>query len=538
MYLKPINYDHRGACFDMNIFLFALFKTAYGVVFFIITVLILFFSGGTYSYKKEFLLSNTEIFFVIIAIYVICIAFFLLYKRKELYRLFHFPITIDKTVAITTVCLFITQLFVFYNAFFFSGWDSNMVRSLADTLITGSDQTDISLYLSQYPNNLLISYIYYFLQKFIRSFEFFSTRYSYMCIVVVNCVINCTTCLLTYKTTKVFATPSTALLAYCLVVFCCGSSGWSIIWYSDALTLFSPILCVYLYCKEYRSDKMSYIGLAAIGTVSAISYFLKPQCLFVFIAAVLLEGVHLVQNYSLKSFFRPIVLCISAVFIWAMVNTTLNTANQKYGIHIDSSKPFGMSHFLMMGANEQTNGGYWAEDVLFSAEFVDPNQRSEANYDVFVHRIKEMGTGVVAHLQKKMLTTFNDGSFAWGMESRFFMQFPKTHRTSIASFIKSVYCGNNRSYLETIQHCTWLFVLFFSLVTVTINKNYTHKRELSLVWITLLGFVLYELLFEVRARYVYIFVPLFCCLAAIGFRNVTLSILTRINNITNYRYLK
>lgn len=50
--------------------------------------------------------------------------------------------------------------------------------------------------------------------------------------------------------------------------------------------------------------------------------------------------------------------------------------------------------------------------------------------------------------------------------------------------------------------------------------NHKHAKTLNILWLTWIGLTVFELLFEVRARYLYTNVPLFCVLAAVGIENI------------------
>ncbi len=432
-----------------------------------------------------------------------------------------YTLNIDKFVLVATVILFLGQCYVFYNTYFLSGWDTGAMRDFVDTIMNGGDRGVINNYFSCYPNNLFISYLYLLIQKINNGLGVFNGVYSYMCIVVLNCAINAFSCWLSYKTARTFVSPVFALVAYIFCVFSVGISGWSIICYSDSLALFIPILSVYLYCKQYKNARMKMVGLISAGFVSAVGYFIKPQCLFVLIGILILEVLNLVGKTSLRSLLRPITLCLVVVIVFSITNIGLEHLNNKYNIEIDKERTFGYSHFLMMGANQKNNGIFLPEDVYFSNSFATSEQRKEANMDVFVERVTSMKSGLLTHLTKKMLTTFNDGTFAWGIEGNFFAVVPENINNKMAPFLKSIYCfGNRVAYFATFQHVVWLFILLCSLLTVFSKKANYDQNKLSLLWIVLLGFVLYEMLFEVRARYVYIFVPLLCTLVPIGVRNV------------------
>lgn len=502
----------------MKNFFFSLCRTAYGFVYFSIAALLLFFPAFSYACKKEFLLSNIGILGTLVLLFIIFVVFYGFIRKKPTLQRFRPCVNVDKAVLTATVLLFVAQCYIFYNTFFLTGWDAEVIRYSVNIVMEGWNRANLSSYFSTYPNNVPIFYFYWFLQKLNRGFGIFTGDYSYMCVVVVNCAINAVSCFLTYKTAKIFTSSKTALVAFCLAVFSIGFSGWSVICYSDALALLCPILCAYLYCRTYKHTYTKILGLIGSGAISAIGYFIKPQCLFLFIAAVLVECARSIHHFSFKKLLRPVVLCAAVLVIFVSVNSMLDAVNQRYQVKIDESKTLGVTHFLMMGANEQTNGVFSGKDVDFSKSFADAQQRSQANLEVFKQRIMDMN--VLTHLKKKMLTTFNDGTFAWGVEGRFFLQFPEELNDRATPFIKSVYCGENQRYLATAQHFVWIAILLFSLGTVFLDKDYMHKWNISFLWIILLGFVFYEALFEVRARYIYIFVPILCVLASVGFRNM------------------
>lgn len=477
----------------------------------------------SYFCKKEFILSNGVIFCIVLMLLSAGVGFYYWAKTKNRLLLKNYSaVNVDKIVLVATVILFFGQCYVFYNVFFLSGWDTWQIRAFVNTIMNGGDKAGINDYFSLYPNNLFISYLFLFLQKINSYFGIFNGVYSYMCVVILNCAINSLSCLLSYKTARIFVSPAFALVAYVFCVFSVGISGWTVICYSDALTLFFPILSVYLYCKQYKNTQMKAVGFIAAGFVSAVGYFIKPQCLFVLIAIVVLEVLKLVGNLSLKTFIRPIALCLAAFMVFSTTNIGLNLLNKKYGIQIDKEQSFGVSHFLMMGANEESSGVYSGEDVIFSSSFATAKERNKANINAFKQRIFEMKSDLITHLRKKTLVTFNDGTFAWGVEGSFFLIIPENINNKMAPFLKSIYCdGDKYPYFATFQQLIWFFILLCSLLTVVSKKTNCDQYKLSLLWIILLGFVLYEMLFEARARYIYIFVPIFCTLAPIGIRNIS-----------------
>ena len=63
-------------------------------------------------------------------------------------------------------------------------------------------------------------------------------------------------------------------------------------------------------------------------------------------------------------------------------------------------------------------------------------------------------------------------------------------------------------------------ILLLGAASLFSNFNHKHAKILNILWLTWIGLTVFELLFEVRARYLYTNIPLFCVLAAVGIENV------------------
>ncbi len=504
----------------MNKTAFSLFKITFGIILTWLITTVLFFSNWDYAYKKTFLLSNILIVSIAIVLFISGSIIYSVHNKSRFES--KNRLDLDKIVLIITAVLFLGQCYVCYNIFFMTNWDVLVVLGTAQDITSGAKGTQINLhYFSTYPNNLFITYFQVIILKINNWLGIFNNDYFAMCIVVVNCLINSVACLLVYKTAKIFTGCKYAFVAFCFAVLSFGISSWSVICYSDSLALFVPILSIYLYCKPGEKRYTRAVYLLGAMVVSMVGYFIKPQCAIVGIAILFIEFIRLLGNFSVKKIVRPVAVCLMAVITVSCVNLIIGLGNKMVDMQIDENRKLGFTHFLMMGANESTNGSFWEEDVLFSQSFSTPEERSEANLNVAKQRIQDRGIGFLGHIQKKMLTTFNDGTFAWGQEGNFYLKIPDAINNKMSPFLRSIYynSGVRYPYLSTLQHFVWIVILCFSFFSVFLKKDFKYKSEISVLWITILGFVLYEILFEVRARYLYIFVPVFCVLAIIGIQS-------------------
>lgn len=496
-------------------------RIAFGTVFAIIFIVLLF-PKEAYRYKKDFLLSNGWMFAIIATLFLFFAAASLLNFQKRRRALKSSAWNVERMVVVATVALFFWQCYVAYNIFLLSGWDVQMIMDNALKITNGRGYELYWPYFSRYSNNLFMTYFFAMILKIGYNVGIFAEDYIAMNIVVINCLINSFACYLVYQTAALFVEKKTALKGYCLGVLSFGLSAWNVICYSDALTLFVPVLSAYLYLKPCKIKCRKTLYRIAAVWVSMLGYYIKPQCAITLIAIMLVEAVRLLQELRIKKAISFAALCMTIVLTSCCTNALLDMGTQKLNGTLDQNARFGAPHFLMMGLNEKDEGGYSQEDVDYSSSFDTNEERMTGNLSVVRHRIQQMGIGgLLNHFHTKLLTAFNDGTFAWGYEGNFYLEVPEDINRSAAPLLKDIYYNDHKyyNYLATIQQFVWLTVLLFASASALRIKKQEEAKPLSVLWLTALGFVAYELLFEVRARYVYIFVPIFCVLAAVGLDN-------------------
>ena len=120
---------------------------------------------------------------------------------------------------------------------------------------------------------------------------------------------------------------------------------------------------------------------------------------------------------------------IIAFFIVKGVNSQLD-------IIADKNKIFGSQHFLMMGLNTESMGGYNGSDVKYSMSFDTKEKRDKADLSMAKERLKKMGLpGFSKLMVQKTLTNYNDGTFCWGGEGVFYKEIYPDKNSSISPFL-------------------------------------------------------------------------------------------------------
>lgn len=505
------------------------FKTSriiFGILIGVIFLLILFFQKCEYSCKTTFIMSNIELF--------CCILFIgLLIKIKN--TVFSHsnvkikkPFDFNRAANISTIILFLCQFYISYNILFETGWDSGMITAAAKAAADGELSSVTNYYpFSVYPNNLFLLFIETALFKWNNAFGIFTGSHQLMCIVIINCMLNSLACLLVYKTADFFVSKNFAFMGFLCAVALYGLSPWLVICYSDSFGLIFPILSFYLFVKPSEKNWAKWANKICSIIIGCIGYFIKPQCIIILIALVVIE---LFYEFRLKN--KKGIIHIGVIIACILLSVTalqkgIGMVCEKKNIALHPEDQFGMTHFLMMGLNPESGGSYSANDALYSASFETKAERIKGNLEKSAERLKGMGIwGYAKFLSKKVLTIFNDGTYAWGVEGDFYSTIYDKPNTQAAYFLREVYYNDGKyfNYFALFEQFIWVAVLFLSFLSVFIKSDHKNKKEFNELVLAIIGLIFFELLFEARARYLYTYTPIFCLLVVFGIERVHLFI--------------
>lgn len=420
-------------------------------------------------------------------------------------------ININRLVFVVTIGVFFLEVYICYKIFFETGWDSGgYIIPAARTLLEKGDVTDLNnLYFKTYPNNLFLVNLYYVLLVINEKLGVFNSTYQLMIIVIINCAISSISCWLVYLIAKRKVSTKYSLLGYVLTVVLVGLSPWNVICYSDAIALFFPIFIIYIYTENRICRCVKCFAVLIIGY---LGYCVKPQVAIVIIAIVITELIKNLKKCKKEFLIRECVTVFCAIIVIVGFSVTLKNLYEKEGFIQDSNREFGLTHFFMMGLNPE-RGGVWAEeDVETSMNCETAEQRKEKNIEVSKQRLNEYGVvGYAKFLTKKMLTNYNDGTFAWGVEGGFYYLMLQDNG-KVSTFFKNIYYNDGKYYgiYSQIVQFLWIVVLTGGgIATVYEFKNNKKEANYITLQLCILGITLFELLFEARARYLYLYVPIY-----------------------------
>lgn len=377
--------------------------------------------------------------------------------------------------------------------------------------------------------------IYACLLRFGMLFQ--SEEQAYFGILVFQCMLSFVTELLLYHSVSKLYSKRLGVFSMLLYTLMVGASPWLSIPYSDALTLIFPIGIFALYLMEASSPGKRIAKWMLIGMIGYCGYRIKPQCIIIVIAIVLIEAIHVVSALIEKSGSFAFVVGGSSFCTGIIISMLLlNLAVAKLPMETDPEEAFGIPHFFMMGLNTERRGGWLAEDVEFSASFSTKEERNRNDWIRAVDRIQQMGaSGLIEQIKAKMRYTYDDGTFFWGGEGSFYRELLDKGDSPFSLFLKSLYYEDDiyKNDYETTGGLYWVWRtlaqgLWLAILALCIfsgksmwSKSEKLRKYICVLLLSVIGLTLFEALFEARSRYLFNYLPIYIILASIGINNIS-----------------
>lgn len=422
-----------------------------------------------------------------------------------------------RNLLLLSIILLGVQMIVAWQIYFKTGWDCGKIVQMAQQVAYYYDDIGSDLYFSMYPNNVLLVAVFATVLRFTKFIGFHA---DYFPLVMVSCLlVNLAGFFMADCIRKLTKKNWLALGFWGVYMVLAGLSPWISIPYSDTYSILFPVLCVWLYV--FRDEKSKILVWGGIGFAGLIGYYIKPTVLLVVAGIVVLEIWNSICTYDrrerkkcIRGWITTAGTFLLAVLFAASVN---DAAREKMGLTPIESKKFTPAHYAMMGLNYDTGGTYDQWDVNYSVAATSVKERNKNALQEIGRRVSEMGVfGILSHNARKMLTNFNDGTFAWGREGEFYWNIQEKNN-GLATSLRSYYYdgGSNYEIFHTFTQAMWVVMLCL-MVCIAFPCKLRSKKTTAAVMLGLLGIICFVMIFEARARYLYLYSPLFILAAALG----------------------
>ena len=404
--------------------------------------------------------------------------------------------------------------------------DYMMVSGVAYKVAKG-EPVGSFIYLSMYPNNIPISYILGRLYRKAAEWKNYPYIYEFFWLQV-NCALISVAGLFSCLTVKkLTGKPMPVIAAFGLYLMLGGISPWKIAAYTDTYSMVFPVLCVYLYlCYRDAGHLWSkYICLLLSIAAGMTGGFIKPS---VYVVVIALSGWELIRFLTdPRQYWKillPTILMVLA-FAWG-TDAYRDHLIDQMGLDFNEELEAGWQQYFLMGLNEETTGAYYSEDALFGQFQDSRSDRIQEELRRAAGRLKDRGVwGSILFYLRKLVMTFNDGTFGWNMEIYIYDRYPDSmaSNTALTQRLRSIFWSNEMNYdvggYHTLCQLVWIFSLL-GIPGICLCRDGTRDRYGILI-VCFLGIFFYQMLFEARARYLFCFLPLILPIAVCGIQQYT-----------------
>lgn len=489
------------------------------VLFFMLmlcSLCILLFSNTVYSFKVY--LNYSNILLLVYGILTSVIVLLIVSFTKD------FKVNINKL----TLVLFLLISYISFNIAFQFTWDNYYVIDNAKLIAAGAESKYLSSeYFSIYPNNFFLLMIFSFIAKMHNVFGIFTMNGNYMPVILFQCALMSmaarTLYLIIYDMCKKH---NIALFGFLLYSFSIVLSGMSVITYSDQVALIFPLLVLRLF-QLLDNKKHTVIKVIGIIVCSYIALLIKPPTVIPLIAILLYAAVHSINkiNKNIIKYIACVAICI--VILISGHSMLKNRFIAYSGLEIEKNGGMSPWHFVMMGLNKDTQGLFSWDDVQFSKESIKNHNNGVAQKEVAISRFQDLiNTGeFFGHLERKILNSLGDGSFYWYQVTTFKKGEFEDLNYHAAPFLKNIYLREGKVDKIAFQQSIWITMLFISLFSIFLKKN---KEQIVMI-LSLIGFVLFMLIFEAGPRTLMNFMSYYIILSMMVLSNLSDRIMRRFN---------
>lgn len=478
---------------------------------------LIFYYGMDYACKNNVTISNGILLIFGVVGILIFGTIYNLFFRKHINKLSRRKCNI--LLLIGCIILFIVQLYIAYNIYFLSGWDAGVLRKASTDLVNKQlldSQYPFYKYFTRYPNNVFLTYIFTIIKEI--TIFFGGDNLDFSLVIVSVLLVNISAWFITKSAAIVFKNRYYPILTLFIYVIYIALSPWITIPYSDTYSIAFTTAILYFYLNRDNMNK--YLAWFLILILSFIGYLIKPTCIIVLIAIMLLElwkFIFLSNKQKIKC-IKYLLVLLSCVMLFSTIK---NYSYSYLGYKEDKTNEFPATHFLMMGLNPVTKGVYYEKDVSYTDSFNSKEKKIAANLDVVKKRLKKYGVnGYFKLLSEKLMTNYNDGTFAWSVEGDFYSKILDEPNDANAQLLRDIYYYDGIYYKNyaTYQQSIWITILFFMLIAVKKIAVMINKDS-YVIALAIIGITLFLLLFEARARYLFLYSPYYILLAVMGVQN-------------------
>lgn len=379
-----------------------------------------------------------------------------------------------------------------------------------------------AVYFARYGNNYPFTILIYYICKIVR---FCGFRCYTAVLMVLNVILIDLSGVFALKTVKMLRGNIAGIKFLFLFLFSPTTYTWIIFTYTNTFSMPFIMGVLYYGIKAMRREenRMRNIMLAAVW--GAVGYQIRATSIIPLIAVMI--GILLTARIRSGKEKRIMILLVTGIFVGTMLVSSYIC--REHLVNREQGRTFPFTHWVMMGLNIQESGFFNNTDVKFSASKPTKQEKIKGNLKKIRERWLEMGpTGYALLVARKMKAV-------WGSGVDGCLRF-HTNGENISEIHQYIYgdkSGVFAIYCQVFRSVTFLFVLFSVFIQIC-RKG---VEEFFVISLTVLGAILFYVLWEANCKYNICFMPLLYILMGDGITRV-LVLARKAENVHRYTQKK
>lgn len=425
------------------------------------------------------------------------------YDKKKVYCI----------MLIASAIMYAAQILILRCIWFETGWDVtcvyyDAVHRAEDGVLLGCHE-----YFIVSPNNVMLTFLFAIICKVLHMLGI-QQYYLVLCCIGAF-LINVAGYLVFQVVFKLLESVKASVIAWLVYMLFIGLSPWMCVPYTDVYAIIFPIGIFYLSLCKSGKRIFNVCKWVLIGFLGVFGYFIKPTAFIMTIAVFII--------YFFKFFMQAekkcIVIAMLLMVAGGMLGVLFNVYARNYmGFISDEDKELPIAHYLMLGQNDKTYGVFDGADRALTVSFATKEEKVANAVKVANERFVKRGfTGNLRFFIVKNILNYNNGTFSWAYEGEFFKDVP-VREDGLSIFLRDVYYPDGKYHNLYAIFCqgVWLLILF-GCIGLFIEKQ---GEKYVVAMLAVLGLTLFLLIFESRARYLFLYTPIYLVLGMSGLKKI------------------
>lgn len=375
-------------------------------------------------------------------------------------------------------------------------FDLDQIIGEADLMLKNGGHIETKEYFAKYANQIPLMLLVFYINK-IGSFLKIPNL-----LIITNSMFIAVTAFFVFMTSKKLKGDKFGLLTLIFFVINPIFYLYASYYYTDTLCMPFAIISIYLFiCANESHNIKNRVILSVIsGLVLAFGFKIRV------VVGIVLIGIMLAVFFQKKEVKSRIIILIFMLlgFLCGLLSYKIIAKNFETVRNKDLEFP--PTHWIMMSVNEKTDGRFNNDDYNYTFNAGNYEKKIEKNVKRTILRIKNMGLSRLFELQKKKLeVNWSNGDYEFN--NKFY---DIEEMNDLYEFI----VGNRKVFLiYYLQICKAVLYVMF---TIAIIDEIRKEKNYKFIFISVFGFFLFYMIWEVGRRYSLSCMPIMILLFSIG----------------------